>query len=212
MTRLILVRHGQSEANLKRIGAGQLDVELTELGMTQAALTAKYILSTEKVDKIFSSDLKRAYHTALPLADALGMTVETSKELREINTGVWSGLTVDEQQEKYPELYRQFHKDRSLVRFPNGEYMPEVYDRVVGCICHICKENSDATVVVVSHAGSIRIFNAFAEGYSRLESGKASICHNAAINIYDCDGTVATPIKINITEHLNEYFVSNPYL
>ena len=63
MTTLILVRHGQSESNLKHIFCGQTDVKLTEKGHAQAKKTAEYIIKNYKIDKIYSSDLQRAYDT-----------------------------------------------------------------------------------------------------------------------------------------------------
>ena len=65
MTRLLFVRHGQSEANLEGVFAGQIDPALTELGYRQAECTAEFIAKTYSVDAVYSSDLQRAYHTGL---------------------------------------------------------------------------------------------------------------------------------------------------
>ena len=60
MTRLLFVRHGQSEANLEGVFAGQIDPALTELGYRQAECTAEFIAKTYQVDAVYSSDLQRA--------------------------------------------------------------------------------------------------------------------------------------------------------
>ena len=63
-TRLYMIRHGQSEGNLKNLFLGHTDMDLTELGHLQAEMAAEY-LATVPVDVIYASDLKRAFHTAL---------------------------------------------------------------------------------------------------------------------------------------------------
>ena len=76
MTRIILIRHGQSIANFIGKFAGHSDFDLTELGHRQAELAAGYLLKNEKIDKIYASDLLRAYNTAVPTAKALGLEIK----------------------------------------------------------------------------------------------------------------------------------------
>ena len=96
MTRLIITRHGQSIANAQLRFAGHSDFDLSETGHTQAALVAKYLCENLHIDAIYSSDLLRAYNTALPTARALGMDIIPSTALREIFAGEWEGHTTDE--------------------------------------------------------------------------------------------------------------------
>ena len=84
MTTLLLIRHGESEANRNRVFGGQINPDLQERGVMQAKLTAKFIAENYKVDKIYSSDLKRAYRTAQPLSYILNMEIKAEKRLREI--------------------------------------------------------------------------------------------------------------------------------
>ena len=72
MTRVLLIRHGESMANKQSVFAGQIDPPLTELGLTQAALTAKFIKENYAVDAAYASDLQRAWETGLRAAEALG--------------------------------------------------------------------------------------------------------------------------------------------
>ena len=88
------------------------------------------------------------------------------------------------------------------MQFPDGEYVPDAYDRVVECVCEIAKRHDGETVLIASHAGAIRVFDTFAQGYSREESGKCRGVKNASVSIYECDGQSARPIKTNITDHL----------
>ena len=204
MTRLILIRHGESEGNAKRKGTGQTDVALTEKGYRQAELAAKYLLSHEKIDAVYSSDLQRAYKTALPVAKALGLEVTKYSDLREMDIGKWVGLTPEERLEQYPEEAKTFNENFSLLRYPGGEYVPEVYDRVVNRISDIAQKHEGKTVLIAAHGGVIRVFHAFAIGLSRLESGKTRGCENTAINIYGYENGRAFPIEVNITSHLSD--------
>ncbi len=204
MTRLILVRHGQSEANAKEIGAGQINYPLTELGRKQAALTAEYLAEHEQIDRIYSSDLDRAYETALPLAQRLGLSITKVPALREFDTGIWAGLPFSVRRERFPEEVARMKSDFSHMQFPEGESVPEVYDRVVSCICRIAEENPDRCVLIATHAGAVRVFQAFAEGYSREEAGKASSGENASLHIYQWDGKRASVLVHNFTDHLTD--------
>ncbi|MBQ2702221.1 MAG: histidine phosphatase family protein [Clostridia bacterium] len=121
MTTLILVRHGESAANGKGCFAGQLDIPLSERGREQAVRTADYIAKTYSVDKIYSSDLSRAYDTAKPIAKAFGLEIIKDKNLREICSGDWQGLSFDELQEKYADSYGVWLKDIGNAVCPNGE-------------------------------------------------------------------------------------------
>ena len=202
MTRLILIRHGESEGNVRKIGSGQSDVVLTERGYLQAELAAKYLLLKEKIDAIYSSDLQRAYNTVLPVAKALRMDITKYSDLREMDIGKWVGLTAEERTAKYPAEAQIFNENFSLLRFPDGEYVPDVYDRVVNCISDIAKKNDGKTVLVATHAGAIRVFHAHAIGLSRLETGKTKGCENTSINIYGYEDGKFFPIETNITAHL----------
>ena len=95
MTPLILVRHGQSEANNMQIFAGNFDADLTELGEKQAKCSAKYIKDNFSVSKVYASDLKRAYKTGKYISDYLGVEIETNVNLREISAGEWERQKFD---------------------------------------------------------------------------------------------------------------------
>ena len=104
MTRILLVRHGESAANGKGFFAGHLDIDLSELGYRQAESTANYIAEKYNVDAVYSSDLMRASHTAEVIAKKIGISIQTNENLREIFAGDWQGLTFDELQKIMPNL------------------------------------------------------------------------------------------------------------
>ena len=111
MTRLILIRHGESEANLKKIFAGSFDVDLTSRGYAQAEKTAEYVAAHYAVDRIYASDLLRAFHTGEALATRIGVSVIAEKGLREIFAGAWEGRTFDDLDAEYTDSYAVWRTD-----------------------------------------------------------------------------------------------------
>ena len=88
MTRVILIRHGQTNYNLWTTYQGQLDVALNETGIAQAKILKDYVLANElPIDEIWSSDLQRTRATVAPIAEELGLPMHLSAGLREIHTG-----------------------------------------------------------------------------------------------------------------------------
>lgn len=155
MTKLILVRHGYSEANHDGTFTGQRDVDLNEIGYKQASLAARYIAENYNVDAIYSSDLKRAYNTALPISQKTGIDIITTPAFREIKGGEFEGVS-------FPELikkaeYQIFRNDTGNSVFPGGETMREVAERVMSKLSLICKENDSKTVVITTHANPMRV-------------------------------------------------------
>jgi broad specificity phosphatase PhoE len=200
MTRLILLRHGQSEANELNIFSGQSDVPLTKRGINEAELAAKYLLERESIDVIYSSDLSRAYNTALPVAEALGLAVTKDKTVREFDVGFWVGKSHAEIEKEFPESY---YADPSLRQYPGGEYIPDAFERSVSNILRIANTHPGKTVLIAAHGGVIRCFDAFSKGYGKNQFGNSPITRNASISIYEVDGEKVTPIKTDITEHLD---------
>ena len=96
MVKFIIVRHGYSVFNKEKRFTGQIDAALDERGVEQAKRNAEYILNNYKIDCIYSSDSSRAYNTVKPVADALGMTIVPTKELRELYIGEWEGRRIAE--------------------------------------------------------------------------------------------------------------------
>ena len=103
MTKLIIVRHGQTLWNLERKYQGHSDIALTDTGLKQAQAVAER-LAEEAVAAVYASDLSRAYKTAGYIAAKHNLTVHTVPELREIKFGDWEGLTYEEISVRWPGL------------------------------------------------------------------------------------------------------------
>ena len=210
MTRIIIIRHGQSIANAQDLFAGHSDFDLTDFGKKQAHCAALYLKEREKIDAIYSSDLLRAYHTACPLGDTLGIPVIKDTTFREMFGGEWESRNYSRLIYDYPEDFAVWQHDYSNARPTGGESSREVYERIVPHVLSIAKKHDGETVVIATHATVLRAFDAFAKGYSALETGKVRFAHNASINIYECDGECATVVSTDITEHLGDLISALP--
>ena len=129
MTRLIFVRHGYSEGNLLGEFHGHMDGDLTELGHKQAECAGLY-LRNRKIDVAYSSDLRRAYKTALHITKYHDIEPIKDESLREIYAGEWEGKKFSELERDYPELYRTWRTNPSEFVSIGGESMRELYDRI----------------------------------------------------------------------------------
>jgi broad specificity phosphatase PhoE len=156
MSRLLLVRHGETELNSAERYWGYTDVELGVLGFSQAE-RLRDRLATEKIDAIYSSDLKRALVTAKTIAARHQLGVTPCAELREINFGKVEGLNLEEVTEFFPEFAAKWRATRSVdLEFPDGESLTELGKRVGGFLDRLKKHTDEETVLVVAHAGVIR--------------------------------------------------------
>lgn len=154
-TRLYLVRHGQSEWNLHSKMQGVQDIDLTYTGVKQAELLARR-LKNEKIDCIYSSNLKRAYITAQIIGKELGLDVQKSSEFREMSFGIWEGLTSKEINELYKDLYSLWKANPVKANIEKGETLEEVQKRMVKNTLKIVEENKGKNILIVSHGTSIK--------------------------------------------------------
>jgi broad specificity phosphatase PhoE len=150
MTRLCLIRHGQTDWNLEGRYQGQSDVPLNENGRSQA-LDLAQLLRDQVFAAIYSSDLLRARETADIIAASLQLPVMIDPRLREINQGEWEGQLVEVIQERYARLWQQRTVDPATVRPPGGETVGEVAQRVYAALNDIAHTDPAGPVLIVSH-------------------------------------------------------------
>ena len=158
MTKIYLIRHGESLANAKRIYLGHTDWDLSPLGKEQAEVVAEY-LKDERIDVIYSSDLIRAYNTALPHAIRRGLEIIKDRELREIYLGEWECSPLDELEVRYPdEFCIGWCKNFGTCCVPGGESVPALARRIYNEVERIARENEGKCVLIACHAAAIRSF------------------------------------------------------
>lgn len=202
MTKLILIRHGQSMANATNRFAGHSDFDLSDLGRHQAELAAEYIAKHFKIDAIYASDLLRAYNTAVPSSRLLGLPIEPRKGLREIFAGKWESMSFEDIQKTYTADFDTWKNDFSNARCTGGESVSELYGRVCAEVLSIAAENDGKCVLIATHATPIRVFETMARGLSAAHVGEVKFVCNASINVFNVDGGVPSVDTLNITDHL----------
>lgn len=188
MTKLIIVRHGQSMANLNGTFAGQADVPLSPLGHRQAEELKDYLICQYKIDVIYSSTLSRACDTVAPTAAALGLPVIMDAHLKEIDGGEWEGLTHEEIAGKFPADFALWRENIGLSRCTGGESMRQVQERGIAAINRIAKENDGRTVLIGTHAGFLRAVICYWRGIPLTEMKNTAWVPNASVTDVEYDG------------------------
>lgn len=156
MTTLIILRHGQSMANIQGIFAGNIDIPLSPLGYAQAEKTAEYIAENYNVDKVYASDLSRAFETGRAASEKTGAEIVSDRSLREIFAGFWEGENFETIKEKYGADYELWKNDIGLSQPTGGESVAEVQKRSCEAFERIARENDGKTIVVATHAHPVR--------------------------------------------------------
>jgi probable phosphoglycerate mutase len=155
-TRVLLVRHGQSEGNAEGRFGGHTATPLSARGRRQAEATAHALLE-EKITAIYSSDLSRAVETAMPLARLTGLDVEQSEAFRERSVGVMEGLTFEEAAEQHPEQYAALIRRDFDHVILGGESYRQMLDRASLQLDRAIEHHRGGRIVVFSHTGTICI-------------------------------------------------------
>jgi broad specificity phosphatase PhoE/ribonuclease HI len=155
-TRLLLLRHGQTELSVQRRYSGRGNPTLTELGRQQADAAARYLAQRGGISAVVTSPLQRCYDTATAAAKALGLDVTVDEDLIETDFGAWEGLTFAEAAEHDPELHRRWLRDTS-TKPPGGESFDHVNQRVCRARDRVVAEYGGTTVLVVSHVTPIKM-------------------------------------------------------
>ena len=152
--KLILIRHGETDWSHSRKYCGFSDIPLNRRGRDQAQQFCR-IFEKEKVHKIYSSDMKRTLQFAKIIFK--DMPVECLPELREINFGLFEGLTYQEIIDRYSEVYTRWINNPFIVSIPGGESLEDLAGRVKMALTKILSSNHRKRVAVFTHAGPIRI-------------------------------------------------------
>jgi alpha-ribazole phosphatase len=191
MIRLILVRHGQTKANLNHFLQGQSDGAMTNIGKQQAEDLAHHLQGT-KIDRILSSDMKRAKNTAAAIAILHGVAVEVKPIIREWNCGKLDGLPAEE-------LFRALEKSEQPLpdfRPEEGETLREVQKRALKFLHKIEDDSADLNVVVCSHGDFLRMLISVITHIS-IEEANGIHLNNTSYSIFERGDKQWNTIAIN---------------
>jgi broad specificity phosphatase PhoE len=156
VTRLLLVRHGETVWHSENRYAGSSDIELTPRGRGQADLLAEWAASAE-LHAVWSSPLDRARRTAAPCAASAHLPHTVDERLRELDFGAAEGMTAPDMEKALPEALRDFRNDPVAHHLPGGEDPVAAAQRFIACLDAICADHREGRVLVVAHTTVIRL-------------------------------------------------------
>ncbi|UCD15199.1 MAG: alpha-ribazole phosphatase [Candidatus Omnitrophota bacterium] len=152
-TKIILIRHGQTDYTIQKKYCGSTDIDLNEEGRRQAEKLSKE-LNAKDISKVYSSDSQRSFNFAkIVFKDT---PVEKTPDLQEMNFGVFEGLTYGEIMKKYSDVYQKWLNNPCDITIPGGESLNEMAKRVRRTLTRILSVNKDKTVAIVTHGGPIK--------------------------------------------------------
>jgi phosphoserine phosphatase len=200
VSRVYLVRHGQTVWNAESRHQGYMDSALSPLGKAQAARLSR-ALAAVPLAAVYSSPLSWARDTALAVAAPHGLAVVTIDDLREIGLGAWEGLTEVEITQRFGDVVARRRRDPERVIPSGGESLSQVQARALRAMQAILGRHRDVTVAVVAHGAVnkmvlLSVLGAPVRSYWRLRQD------NAGINIVDFRGSHPSVRVVNDTSHL----------
>jgi broad specificity phosphatase PhoE len=205
ITKILFVRHGQTDWNVKGKWQGHADVPLNETGKSQAAALAKR-LQGWPISAIVTSDLQRCVQTAQPIGEAVGLEPKPDPIWRERDVGAFSGLTGDEAKKAFPEIWA--NAQRGMVDPPNGEGYLDLRKRGIAAYEKVLADYPGKMVVVVSHGGLLHTLIAQLIEIPEDKYGRISKRGNTGLSIVEVKEDIPRLVLLNDTSHLENLSVS----
>ncbi len=202
MTRLLLVRHGTTEFNTTRRFAGYSDIEMSTSGYRQVE-RLRDRLKDEKIDLVYSSDLRRSLATAEIILAGRKVDIVACPELREVNYGDCEGLTFNEISRDYPELARGIADLDLQMQFPGGENFAGFIDRTCRFLDRLSQKEPSAIILIVSHSGPLRTLICCLLGIDQSHWRQFRV-DNASLSIVETYPNRVIISLLNGTDHLRE--------
>jgi len=203
MTRVILVRHGQTEWNRVERFRGRADVPLNETGLAQAEATGKRVASEWQPTAVYSSPLSRAVKTAEAIAQYFDLPVQIHDGLADIDYGQWQGLTPDEAKERWPDIHYAWYNTPEIACIPGGETLADLRARGMAAVKELTARHAGQTIVLVGHTviNRIILLGVLGLGNERFWRLRQDTC---AINVFEFENGDFTLVSLNDTCHLRQ--------
>lgn len=210
-TRLILIRHAVTEANLSNLFLGRTDVILSEKGLLQAKALSKRLSDEMKIDVIYSSNMKRTLQTAYYVASQQGIPVFISDKLKEINFGNWEGKSHADVARDYPYEFLKWLREQRLLRSVHGESIKSFQKRLISEVKAIVKQNMGKTVCIVSHGACIKALMCYFKGFTIDKISEVPWSDNTGISVIEFEGEDHLVLSMSDAEHLTLDLRPNTY-
>jgi broad specificity phosphatase PhoE len=198
--KLILIRHGETLWNREKRVQGISDIELSDRGIQQVEHLARS-LKDEKIETIISSPLKRAYRTASAINQFHNVTIESERDLQELDQGDLEGMRFSELMKDHLLFLEKWLTDPASVVMPNGESLVELQKRAWGAIERIIQRSQDT--LVVSH--NFTIMSILCK-FKNLELSRFREVHvdTASATVVMIENGAGQVTSLNNTEHLRK--------
>ncbi len=201
-TRIIAIRHGETDWNVATRIQGHVDIGLNARGRWQALRLAQ-ALADEPISAIYTSDLARARDTARAIADSTGQAVQTHEGLRERGYGVLQGKTYAEIDATWPEQAQRWRQRDPLWAPPGGESLLTVRERITRIASELAVRHLGEQIVLVAHGGVLDALYRAATGHD-LQTPRSWNLGNAAINRLQWTHEGLTLVGWSDTRHLDD--------
>lgn len=155
MLEMILVRHGETDSNIRGTYCGWTDTPLNSKGLDQARETARKLKDVQ-FDAVFCSPLARAVQTAEIITAGRICGITLAEPLKEHNFGIWEDMTHSEIKEKYPDEATAYEKDWLNYEIEGGESAMQSFQRISVFTDGIVAAHESGTILLVSHLGCIK--------------------------------------------------------
>lgn len=202
MTRVYLIRHGETEWNSLRRYQGHSDIQLNSKGLEQAKLLSK-CLASMSIQAVYSSDLSRAAETARIVAGPHGLQVQVDPMFRELHFGHWEGKTFEEINAGYPSEIILWQQNPGSLLVPGGESFPILQKRAYDRLLQLIDDHPEQDFALVAHGGTIRSLLCAILGVDLNRAWQFRQDNTAlnTIDFYDGKGII---MGINDTHHLSQ--------
>jgi broad specificity phosphatase PhoE len=200
-TRIILVRHGQTEWNRVERFRGRADVPLNETGLAQAEATGRRVAAEWTIAAVYTSPLSRAVKTAAAIAGHFNLPVQAHPGLADIDYGEWQGLTPAEVQQRWPDQLFNWINQPEQARIPAGETLADLRARAMQSVNELAARHAGETIALVGHTviNRVILLGVLGLGNDRFWRLKQDTC---AINVFEAEKGDFVLVSLNDTCHL----------
>ncbi len=209
LTKICFVRHGETDWNVNKRMQGHIDIPLNAHGVMQAERLAKALQRTgHHFDRIYSSDLDRAFHTAKAIASPQSLDITIHPDLRERHVGKLQGLLLADAPQVEPTLWQR-HVARDLdFDLGGGESIVQFHNRMKRMLDHLLMKHTGEQILAVSHGGSLDMIYRIVT-QQPLDAERVAVVPNTSLNWIVHDGNTWLIERWGDTSHLTDSVLDN---
>jgi broad specificity phosphatase PhoE len=198
--KIYILRHGETDWNRKKLFRGRSDIELSQRGRDQARAAAE-TFRRKQISSMYTSPVLRSVETAEIVSEIIGIPFTEAPELSDPDCGTWTGMNLEKVRISYPQEHGLMENHPSQLRFPGGESVFEVYERVSRFILQDLWDHEDGDILLVTHNFIFQVFSMAVLG-CHLDNLYNLEMDNGAISEYVRKGDRVILVKVNDNYYL----------